>query len=262
MKYAIESFGVAVDVEVQHRCMGADCGSGKLGEQVCALLPPGYINRDARVTPKSSFLVECRGLEIIVSESDQVIAEGTNSHGEVLHVLDGAIRSVVAQHAPDLVFVHAGVVAIDGVAIVFPGRSMAGKTTLVESLVRSGALYLSDEYAVFDSEGLVHPYPRRLSIRGPQRSEVHVESIGGTSATGPMPVGLVAAIAYRSGATWSVHDQSASSCALALIDNAIAAQTRSSEVLKVASAVARDARCVAGERGEVKDSTVQITRLL
>jgi hypothetical protein len=42
--------------------------------------------------------------------------------------------------------------------MVLPGKSFAGKTTLVAALVRAGAEYWSDEYAVLDANGDVHPY--------------------------------------------------------------------------------------------------------
>ena len=32
-------------------------------------------------------------------------------------------------------------------------------------LVRRGCVYFSDEYALIDSQGLVHPYPRALQVR-------------------------------------------------------------------------------------------------
>ena len=39
----------------------------------------------------------------------------------------------VAERAPDHLFVHAGVVGWEGLAIVMPGASFAGKTTLVQA---------------------------------------------------------------------------------------------------------------------------------
>src|SRR5205085_1489540 len=65
------------------------------------------------------------------------------------------------------VFIHAGVVAWRGRAIILPGRTMTGKSTLVQALVAAGARYYSDEYAVLDGRGKVLPYPRRMSLRRP-----------------------------------------------------------------------------------------------
>src|SRR6478752_5303275 len=80
-----------------------------------------------------------------------------------LLTLEGQLRSWVAVNAPDAVFVHAGAVAVDGSVIIIPGDSFSGKTTLVSELVQRGATYFSDEFAVIDKDGLIHPYPKPLS---------------------------------------------------------------------------------------------------
>ena len=80
---------------------------------------------------------------------------------DIFDTLDSDLRLQIGILAPDKLFVHAGVVGWRGKAIVIPGRSFSGKTTLVAALVKAGATYYSDEYAVFDANGLVHPYPRR-----------------------------------------------------------------------------------------------------
>jgi len=84
---------------------------------------------------------------------------------DVLRELESDFHRCVAENARRWIFVHAGVVAWGGRAIVIPGATQSGKTSLVAALVRAGAVYLSDEYAVFDARGRVHPYPKPLSIR-------------------------------------------------------------------------------------------------
>src|SRR5262249_55268360 len=71
----------------------------------------------------------------------------------LLRRLRSDIDLQVAQHARDGLCVHAGVVGWRGYAIVIPGRTMTGKSNLVAALVRLGARYYSDEYAVIDDEG-------------------------------------------------------------------------------------------------------------
>src|SRR5205085_12389371 len=102
-------------------------------------------------------------------------------------------------------FVHAGVVGWNGRAIILPGKSMSGKSTLVAALVRAGATYYSDEYAVFDAQGRIHPYARPLSLRGEEGAPAKrcpAQELGGTPGNGPLRVGLVAAADYRPGASW------------------------------------------------------------
>src|SRR5262245_33841798 len=83
----------------------------------------------------------------------------------LLNYFETMVQLHVADYAPRRVFVHAGVVGWQGKAIVIPGRSFSGKTSLVVEFLKAGATYYSDEYAVLDHRGLVHPYPRLLSVR-------------------------------------------------------------------------------------------------
>jgi hypothetical protein len=65
-----------------------------------------------------------------------------------------------------LFYVHAGVVAFGDQAIVLPGLSRAGKSTLVLALLREGARLLSDELAVYDpASGRLLAFPRAIKVR-------------------------------------------------------------------------------------------------
>src|SRR5262249_55900586 len=122
-----------------------------------------------------------------------------------LEAFEADVQLHVAEMAPERVFVHAGVVGYRGRGILLPGRSFAGKSTLVRELVRAGAQYYSDEYAVLDSAGGVHPYARSLAIRnerGPGVTKHPVSALGARMAGGPIPVGLVVMSEFRSGGEW------------------------------------------------------------
>src|SRR3954454_6698789 len=109
-----------------------------------------------------------------------------------LVTVEGQMRSWVAVSAPDVIFIHAGAVGHDGGAVVLPGESFAGKTTLVAELVRRGATYFSDEFAVIDRDGLVHSFPKPLSIRTPGSGPVETPaaSIGGVVEDSALPMSL------------------------------------------------------------------------
>src|SRR5215831_3669628 len=126
----------------------------------------------------------------------------SRNFAEVLEVFESHVQLTVAEHAPRRVFVHAGVVGWNDRAILIPGLSHSGKTTLVDQLVRAGATYYSDEYAVIDQRGRVHAYPRPLGIRSkasPIANKVSVEEIGGEVGVKPLPVGLVLSTTYKEG---------------------------------------------------------------
>src|SRR3954467_4480092 len=151
------------------------------------------------------------------------------------HIADGvemllsSLELWVAEHARDRIFVHAGCAVHDGRAIVVPGRTMSGKSSLTAALVRAGATYFSDEFAVLDRRGRVHPYPRPLSIRpydGSARVRLPVSDIGGAVGTGTAAVGVIAHLRYDGSAGWTVEELSPGRAALALIDNTVAARSR------------------------------------
>src|SRR6185503_15266327 len=105
----------------------------------------------------------------------------SRSFEDVLNALESHVQLTVAEFAPRRIFVHAGVVGWKDRAILIPGVSHSGKTTLVDLLIRAGATYYSDEYAVLDARGRVHPFPRALGIRFPNSGEsrkVRAEEIG------------------------------------------------------------------------------------
>jgi hypothetical protein len=170
-----------------------------------------------------------------------------------LGILDAELRMYIALHAPDRVFVHAGVVGVEGRAIVLPGRSFAGKTTLVAALVKAGAEYWSDEYAVLDADGLVHPYPKPLSVRindTRETDEQPVESLGGRAGDRPLPIAVIAFTSYHPGATWALQARTAGEGAVKLLEHSIAARSRPEQVLAAVRHAAADAMVFEGDRGD------------
>ena len=119
---------------------------------------------------------------------------------------DAIVRITIGEHAVDRVFMHAGAVGWKGKGIIFPAQSYQGKSTIVTELIRRGADYYSDDFAIFDKDGLLHPFPRIITMRTRDGQFRHydlpVESIGGTPATEPIPVGLVLFTHYEAGAKW------------------------------------------------------------
>lgn len=183
----------------------------------------------------------------------------------VLRDLESDMQHYVAESAPRRVFVHAGVIGWRGRAVLIPGRSFSGKTTLVAELVRAGAVYYSDEYAVLDSSGRVHPYARPLSIRRQESFDSDrwpVESLGGSRGARPLSVGLVIVTEYKSGARWQPRRLSAGQGALALLNNTISIQRNPEAALPVLKRVASQARILKSRRGEAKGMVDSILKSL
>jgi hypothetical protein len=182
---------------------------------------------------------------------------------ELFDGLEHAVQIYVAEAARRRVFVHAGVLGWRGKAIVLPGRSFSGKTTLVAALVRAGATYYSDEYAVFDPLGRVHPFPRLLSIRaeeGVRPRRCPPEELGGRRGVKPLPVGLVAVTEYQTGARWRPRPLSPGQAALALLANTVPARTRPAAALSVLQRVVSQAATLKGKRGEADEVAAQLLK--
>ncbi len=172
---------------------------------------------------------------------------------EVFERLESDLRLFVAEVARHRVFVHAGVVGWKGKAIVIPGRSYSGKSTLVSELVKAGATYYSDEYAVFDSRGRVYPFPKPLEMRERgewKQTKVGVEHFGGRTATKPIPVGLVMVTEYKAGAHWRPRPLSGGQAVLALLANTVSARRQPERALLALQRVVAAAQTLKGVRGE------------
>jgi len=179
----------------------------------------------------------------------------------LFNALERHAELLTAFRAQECLFVHAGVVGWQGQAILIPGRSMTGKTTLVKSLVEAGAPYYSDEFAVLDKEGRVHPYPRPLSIRGnngqPGR-KTPVESLGGQIGVEPLPAGLVVITEYRPKATWQPRPLTPGQALLALMDNTVAARRNPAHSMPILKQAVTGAIALKSKRGEAGDVALRL----
>ena len=185
----------------------------------------------------------------------------TTSLDEVLEVFEADLRLSVAAAARRRVFVHAGVVGWRGRAIVLPGRSGSGKTTLVAELVRAGATYYSDEFAVIDERGRVHPFAKPLSIRdGTGIQKRPAEELGGTVGTAPLPIGLIAFSVYRPAAAWRPVPLSPGQGLLALIPHTVPVRRWPRASLAALHRAIAGARVLKSNRGQVEDAALWLLR--
>jgi hypothetical protein len=174
---------------------------------------------------------------------------------DIFQELERDARWFVAEHAVRRVFVHAAVVGWRGRAIVIPGKSLSGKTTLAAEFVRAGAVYYSDEYAVFDQRGRVHPYAKPLSIRGDQytQTDCPVEDLGGRQGSVPLPVGVILVSGYKAGAAWRPRRLSPAQGAMALLANSIAVRRQPEKTLDVLRHAVSNASILKSMRGEAAE---------
>jgi hypothetical protein len=166
------------------------------------------------------------------------------------------LRIFVAEFAKHRVFVHAGVVGWKGKAIVIPGRSYSGKSTLVAELVRAGATYYSDEYAVFDARGRVHPFSKPIELRKQgeyKQSKIEVTDLGGNLGTKPLTVGMVLMTQFKDGARWRPRKLTAGKAVLEMLFNTVSARRNPERALATLHRVTAQADVWKGVRGQATE---------
>ncbi|MFL5906594.1 MAG: hypothetical protein ACJ75Z_03230 [Solirubrobacterales bacterium] len=237
-----QAFGVGASVVVED--------SNHL-ELVRGLLPPGSEIR-APEGQETTFELNRDGASAYVLVRDA----STVTQGVTLEIaldrLEHDLRALVAAEAPAHVFVHAGAVGHKGAAILMPGSTHAGKTSLVAALVRAGAEYYSDEYAPIDHSGRVHPFAKPLSIRDERFMQVdhEVETLGGVTGREPLPIGLIVMTTYESGAEWRPRRLSSGEAVLAVLAHTVPAQSRPTQALRTIRRSLERATVIEGTRGE------------
>lgn len=177
-------------------------------------------------------------------------------HGDpalLLALLEDFVRAEVAYYADDeWLFVHAGVVAKHGRAVVMPGHSHAGKTHLVRALMDRGAEYLSDDMAVFDRDGRVHAYPAPLGLRTghPVRKDlqpVPAERVAGN----PARPAIVLFTHFRANVrAWHPRPVSAAHALMSLSAHSLAARRMPRQVMAALGSALASAETLQAPRGE------------
>ena len=226
----VEAYGVVIRI---------DSDSREVLDRVSLLLPPGSRIRESSGVTATFSLRARSGRKYALSRDGETIMDQWGLDA-ALSTLQRELRMLVALEAPEFVFVHAGAVAHRGRGIVIPGASFSGKTSLVAALVRAGAEYCSDEYAVLDAQGLLHPFAKPLSLRERVRQSDHsVESLGGVAAREPVPLRMVVVTSFRPGGEWRPRRLSPGEAVLGLLSHTVPALTRPDHVMPTLPAPAR-----------------------
>lgn len=196
---------------------------------------------------------------ILLSVGHQPLICAT-SLDELYDAFESDLLYFVGQHTREMLFLHAGVVAWEREAIVIPGRSYSGKTTLVRALLQAGGVYYSDEYAIVDRQGNVHPFPRNLSIRldAGGLSRTPAAKFGAFAGGPPLAVSLVVVTRYRSGAQWRPKSLSPGLGMLRLLRNTLSARHCPGLALTILERMVRDATILESERGDADDTARRI----
>ena len=116
------------------------------------------------VNNSASFCVSIDQTSTITLENN-IIYRSPN-YRYILEYLEYRIYTMLIDRFNDYYLIHAGVVARDDKAILLPGSSGGGKTTLIAGLLKNGFRYLTDEIGIIDPHTLrVYPFPKSLNMK-------------------------------------------------------------------------------------------------
>ena len=208
------------------------------------------------------YLIDSSNAEILRLYLNDIEVTAGKSEKNFFNFFESQIRLRVAEYADSKVFLHAGVVAWKGKAIVIPASSFQGKTTLVKDLIKRGATYYSDEFAVIDVDGFVHPFPKTLSVREIEGDATQVEhsaeSFGGKVAKTPCPVGMVLITEYEKDAIWNPVAISAGEAVFEILPHTLPIRLNPRFALYVLNKVVSRAIICKSVRGEVEKFSTKI----
>lgn len=86
--------------------------------------------------------------------------------GKFLYWIEKEITITLQKMRPDLYFLHAAALELDGTAFIVTGQAGAGKSTLTWALVNNNFGYMSDELAPLDMQTMmVQPFPHALCLK-------------------------------------------------------------------------------------------------
>ena len=252
-----ESFGVTFALR----------GPSDVADELTALVPT---REESRPNDPSDLTFDIRrrdhGDQLLGFEAwraDGSLVERTRAPRDVAKTLANELHFEIASRSESHLFVHAGVVGWHCTAIVLPGRSMSGKTTLVRALLERGATYYSDEYAVVSDDGYVHAYPRPLGVRGDDGRTDAIQPHDLTDRIGsdPLPIGLLAVLRFDEAQGWDVEALSPGAAGLAIVDNTVRARDAAARTLR-AAALAGSAQALSGTRGDADDAAERLLQMI
>ena len=178
-----------------------------------------------------------------------------------LEELASEFHFAVSLFARPYLFVHAGVVGWRGRAIVLPGRTMSGKSTLVSALIDLGATYYSDEFAAIDRYGRIYPYRKPLELRTRGQINRRVQPTRRSARSGrnhPLEAAVIAFLNYKRNARWNPQTLTPAQAVLGLFGNTVVARARAPFALRALSRLAQRAASIKGFRPDASFAARQL----
>ena len=236
---------------------------GSIQESIQSVFNTHYI--EGALTPiKSVVQVEDTGNQLVRLLMDgNKIVEAENNQ-KFVDFVQSRVRLHVAENAPKHTFVHAGAVSIAGKALILPGNSYTGKTTLVLEMIKKGAKYISDEYAVLDTSARVLPFAKPISLREPgsyEQTDRDVEDFGAETVKTEVEPCTVVFSEYVKGSDWKPTKLSNGEGSMRMLEHCIPARKSPKRTLETLGLLSEKVSFYSVERQEAAEAADLIAEL-
>lgn len=254
----IRGWGVSVSV-----------GAGDLGlmQLVTRALPKGFeLRRIAQQREIAGEIVVVRELGGFTQKARGFVQYRGRSQKELTEAFNAELDRRASIESTRFAFLHAACVSKNGRALLIPGVSYSGKSTLAAALAKAGARFFSDDMAPIDRQGRVHPFARDIGLRprlGAVAKRVRPSSLGARTAARPVKVHAAWVGRFkpeRQGVT--AERCSPQEAFSALLQHAPGTTVRPEVVIRAIARLATNALVYRGERGNAASATDDLLRLL
>jgi energy-coupling factor transporter ATP-binding protein EcfA2 len=239
-------------------------------------MPPAYSLLDLGEESDDRYRLRFSGGDLIRS---------SRAEDALLHLL-WHINAEAFRRTGDFLLIHAGAVVAPetGDAILLPGGTGSGKTTLVAALISEGFDYLSDEAAAIDPvSNLVYPFPRALAFKqgswevvasiwkgvetiqldGGIGNQRHVlpEDLRAACRAQPSPVRTIVSVKYESSSPTEIVRVSRAAAAVKLAEGALNLRTYRERGIELIGRVVRDAECYQLRSGDLREAVGAVSKV-
>jgi hypothetical protein len=222
-------------------------------EELCRYAPVGSLRLPTSSEHELFFEVRPAGRGFTVYEGGTRRKAAFKKREAALKALTKRIELSLGTFSQHFTFIHAGVVKWGELGWLIPGESQAGKSTLVNEMLKLGATYYSDEYALLDLHGLVHPYPRKLRLRTEETPSA------GSIGRKPLKIERILFTKYLAGSRFEPKTLEPSFALVEIMKNCIQARCEPKKTMENLSSLANEAKCLKGVRGDATE-TVELLR--
>lgn len=255
-EFGLECYGTKINIRTDHQFLRSKLQKYlPLMKEKCSFDKPSEI---------VSIITNDAGKNGLYLSDELAMRFDSSEETSFEYAADKIVSLMAVISLPSKIYLHAGAVVWDGVGILIPGTSFAGKTTLVKEFIKAGADYYSDDCIILDDQNNMLPFPRALSIRTENgRIFKEASSFGAKNGNRRVSVNLILFSEYRANAVWQGQPVSSGESVLKLMDNFYfrpSVGNAPSEVLKTLAKLTSQTALYGGERGEASQVINWVSR--